>query len=194
MIVYWKMLKSDDKDKPGKQKSFPFLRYFKVFNAEQIDGIKFPEAVEFVPQDDADAVLDHFNDDCSIFHDSTHAYYHPQLDEIHLPKRTEFESPDAYYTTVFHEAVHATGHKERLNREAVHATIAFGSKSYGKEELIAELGSAFVSSELGIDRIEPSAAYIASWLETIKGDKKLIVGAAGKAAKAADYILNREAS
>lgn len=190
MIVFWKRLDVDDKDKAGEKKTISYMRYSKVFNASQIDGIEFPEiGTEFVGQDDADAVLDHFGEDCPIFNDSNAAYYIPEPDEIHLPAREMFESTGAYYATAFHEAGHATGHKDRLGREGVTGPIYKGSENYGKEELIAEMTSAFVCTTLGIDRIQPNAAYLQHWMNAINGDKNLVIAAASKATDAANYIM-----
>lgn len=196
LIVFWKLFDVDVKVQKKsvttteKQKR-PFLRYYSVFNAEQIDGIDFPEVEkgEFAPHEQADAIMDHFTEECPIQYGGDRAYYHPAEDRIQLPLREQFESEDAFYATAFHEMVHATGHESRLKRDGITKLDGFASEQYGKEELIAEMGSAFVSAEVGIERAAPSASYVASWLETIKGDKKLVVLAGFKAAKAAEYLL-----
>lgn len=198
-IVYWKLFDVEVRVTKGavtrteKQKR-PFLRLSTVFNAEQIDGIDFPtpEVSEFDPIAEGDALIDNFTQECPIQYGGDSAYYSPPEDRIQLPTREQFESSDAFYGTAFHEMVHATGHESRLAREGVVNHDRFGSERYGKEELIAEMGSAFVSAELGIERTTPSAAYIAAWLENIRGDKKLVVQAAGKATKAAQLILGHD--
>jgi antirestriction protein ArdC len=199
MVVFFKMLPINAREEKGGvttdvRKSIPLLRYYNVFNAEQIDGIEFPsveEPVEFNPIEEADAILDHFAEEVPISYGGDRAFYQPAQDRIQLPLRESFDTPESFYSTAFHEAGHATGHESRLAREGVVKVDRFGSEKYGKEELIAEMTAAFVSAEVGIERIAPNAAYLRNWLEAIKGDKKLVVQASFKAAKAADYVLGR---
>jgi antirestriction protein ArdC len=118
----------------------------------------------------------------------------PGLDAITMPQRKFFKSEAGFYGTLFHEAAHWTGHKSRLDRDL---TGSFGSQSYSREELIAEMSSAFVSGALGIDGPERTidhAAYMQSWLRALENDPSMIVWAAGRAQKAADMILNRPAA
>ena len=107
-----------------------------------------------------------------------------------MPNRIPFENEEEYYSTLFHEATHSTGHKSRLNRPGMEH-ISFGSEVYSKEELIAEMGAAFLCTQTGIEHatIKNSAAYIQNWLEHLRNDKKLVLQAAQKAQKAVDYIL-----
>ena len=92
---------------------------------------------------------------------------------------------------MFHELIHSTGHVKRLNRQGIIEPIAFGSHTYGKEELVAEMGASFLCSRAGIENkvIENSVSYISGWLSRLKGDKKLVVQAASQSQKAADYVL-----
>ena len=108
-----------------------------------------------------------------------------------MPPRVQFENEEEYYSTLFHEIVHSTGHKSRLNRPGME-NIEFGSETYSKEELIAEMGAAFLCAYSGIEQatIHNSTAYIQNWLEHLKNDKKLVIQAAQKAQKAVDYIYN----
>jgi antirestriction protein ArdC len=200
MVVFFKMMKgtkreTDDKGvTTDKSIQFPFLRYYNVFNAEQVEGIEFPQAEErpadFNPIAEADAVLDHFSEELAggLSYGGNKSYYRPDTDHIQLPERGYFETPESFYSTAFHEAGHATGHETRLKRVG---GKQFGDEAYGKEELIAEMTAAFVSAEVGIERIAPSASYIDNWLKAIEGDKMLVVNAGFKAGKAADYILGR---
>lgn len=104
-----------------------------------------------------------------------------------MPERTAFVTRDSYYTTLYHELVHSTGHESRLDRLD---TASFGSEPYAKEELVAELGAAMLSAVTGIDNTQDaSAAYIASWLRELRDDKQLVVKAAAAAQRAADLIL-----
>ena len=110
-----------------------------------------------------------------------------------IPSADKFISQEEYYATLFHELIHSTGHPSRLNRELQGRHEA--KQSYAKEELIAEIGSAFLCSMLGIDNsdiLQNKAAYIQSWLKALKDDKRLVVKAASHAQKAVDYILKRE--
>ena len=126
----------------------------------------------------------------------TKAYYSPAGDFVHMTEHSACVSGCQYYETLLHELVHSTGHKSRLDRfEEDGCNHHFGSKSYAQEELVAEMGAAMLCEEVGIfQQIEEnSAAYIASWLDKLANDKTLVVKAAGKAQKAADYILNADA-
>lgn len=122
------------------------------------------------------------------------AYYHPLQDIVNVPPLKDFPNPAEHYSTLFHEMVHSTGHKNRLNREGIKGLASFGSETYSKEELIAELGASMLCGVAGIDNdtIENSASYIQSWLKALKNDKTLIVSAAQQAQKAVDYILNEK--
>jgi hypothetical protein len=105
--------------------------------------------------------------------------------------RESFEKDAAYFATLFHELIHATGHGSRLNRPTLNESTGFGSDPYCKEELIAEMGAAFLCGQAGISEsiLENSAAYIQNWLEQLKNDNKLIVQAAGQAQRSADFVL-----
>jgi antirestriction protein ArdC len=112
-----------------------------------------------------------------------------------MPAKSSFISSEKYYATLFHEYVHAIGHEKRLNRHAQENTnFDFGSKDYSKEELVAELGSAFLCAEAQIDNsvIDNNAAYLTSWLKALEEDKRLIIYASAKAGKAVDYIRNKK--
>jgi len=102
-----------------------------------------------------------------------------------------FEGSDQYYATLFHELIHSSGHETRLNRSTLTEGAGFGSDPYCREELIAEIGAAFLcgQADIGERTIDNSAAYIAEWLKRMKDDKKLIVHAAAQAQRAADFIL-----
>jgi antirestriction protein ArdC len=112
-----------------------------------------------------------------------------------MTERSACVSDSAYYDTLFHELTHATGHESRLNRmEGDTAWDRFGSKPYANEELVAEMGAAMLCSECGVfqETLENSAAYVANWLTKLENDKTLVVHAAGKAQRAADYILGTD--
>ena len=144
-IIFWKQSQVQDTNDHGETvtKTIPMLRYYAVFNVEQIDGLKLPKlAVQENPFSairEAEAVIANMPQRPSIDHDGRNrTYYTPIQDSIHLPPQSAFESPDEYYSTLFHELGHSTGHETRLNRHGMETGIApFGSTSYSKEELAA---------------------------------------------------------
>ncbi|KKK79905.1 hypothetical protein LCGC14_2828810, partial [marine sediment metagenome] len=128
-----------------------------------------------------------------IVHGYTGAAYSPRTDIIRMPKPERFDSNESYYSTLFHELTHSTGHTDRLGRKGIMEPVMFGSSDYSREELVAEMGSAFLCGETGILEtcIDRTSAYIEGWLKALRGDRKLVVVAAAQAQKAADFILNR---
>ncbi|MES2386828.1 MAG: zincin-like metallopeptidase domain-containing protein [Bacteroidota bacterium] len=174
-----------------------FLRYFNVFNISQVEGIewKLPALQSNshlgVPVKAARMVsfLKAKLPDIRVKGDK--AYYVPAEDCIIMPDYKLFVIQEAFYATLFHEIIHSTGHLKRLNRDGITLPTHFGSYDYGKEELIAEMGASFLCQEVGIlnDTLANSAAYLQSWLTTIKQDKRLLVTAAAQAQKAVDWLL-----
>jgi len=128
----------------------------------------------------------------AILHGHPRAWYTPATDTLHLPHPTCFHSPEAYYATVWHELVHSTGHRARLNRPTLTAPCRFGDPTYAKEELVAEMGASYLCGVCGIANatIENNAAYLQSWLRVLRHDATLLVHAAAQAQRAADYIQN----
>ena len=163
-------------------------RGYSVFNAAQVDGYATP-ALPVLPEaeriDRAEAFFAALGAD--IRHGGSRACYVPSLDQIRMPLFAAFRDPVAYYATLAHEATHLTGHASRCNR---HLRGRFGEEAYAAEELIAELGAAFVCADLALAP-EPRpdhAAYVASWLRVLRGDKRAIFTAAAKAQQAADWM------
>jgi antirestriction protein ArdC len=148
---------------------------------------------EFETNNDAQAIVEHYLSTGPKFqHLVQSAWYRPADDTVNIPKPETFEKPAYYYRTCFHELAHSTGHSTRLNRfKANEPFAAFGSQSYSREELIAEIGSAMLCGKVGIyeDVIDVSAGYIDNWRRAISRDTKLIVSASSKAQVAADFIL-----
>ena len=176
------------------------VRYYTVFNVEQIDGIDWPViedlGEEFDPIKAAEAVVNDWAGKPSITHDGgDQAYYRPGTDSIHLPPRSAFSGAEGFYSTMFHELGHSTGHESRLNRHGLETGIApFGSETYSKEELAAEFTSAFIASKVGItNTVENSTAYITGWAKALRKDPKLVMQAASQGQKAADLILGDKA-
>lgn len=167
------------------------LKSFRVFNLDQIDGIPGPTTEPrpvFEVLADAERLLQ--NTPAPIREGGPRACYIPSVDEIHMPSRETFVSPSAFYSVACHEMTHASGHKSRLDRDL---SGRFGTEAYAMEELIAELGSAFLCAEIGVlpATREDHAQYLTSWVRVLKGDKKAIFTAAAAASKATAYIKGR---
>jgi len=170
----------------------PFLaRAYAVFNAAQVEGFHPPTLpVLLDTARDADAERFFANLPLTVHHGGDAAYYQPATDSIHLPPFSRFRDAEAYYATRGHESIHATGAPHRLVRNL---TGRFGSEAYAVEELIAELGAAFLCADLGLSP-EPRpdhAGYIASWLKVLRSDTRAIFTAAGMAQAAVDWLHER---
>lgn len=195
--IYWNWIERED-PKTGEKRNHAFLRYYTVFNVEQCERVAYPniEATtrEFSPIKACEDVVAGMPKAPPIRHGGLRACYFPGLDQVQMPPKDRFEKEEAYYSTLFHELVHSTGHESRLSRPGITEPITFGSRSYSKEELVAEMGATFLCGHTGIENavIDNSASYISSWLTKLRNDVRLVVGSAGKAQRAADYILNRK--
>lgn len=194
--IFWKVGERKDKlTSSGKPEKSFLLRYYTVFNLSQCDGIESPEKPStpkaFSPLAECESLVKLYKTIPPIHHGGGRAFYSPEFDKIGMPEPTAFNSREEYYSTLFHELTHSTGHKERLNREGITNPIQFGSHAYSFEELVAECGASFLCNRAGIDSatLENSAAYIASWSKKLKSEPKWIVEAASKAGKAVDYML-----
>lgn len=191
--VFWSLVDIQDKE-TGDSKKLPILRHYTVFNSSQVEGleeIQTPTATDeenSIPQE----VIDNMQNPPAIKFGFTKACYIPSTDEIHMPDPSKFTGTAEYFSTLYHEATHATLHPSRCNRKQT-GTVQHGDENYAREELVAEMGAAFLCGITGISApvIENQSSYIASWLKVFKGDTKLVVTAAGAAQKAVDYILNR---
>jgi antirestriction protein ArdC len=204
--IFWKFLAGDTEDPETgeiKSKQIPLIRYYSVFNVEQCDGISHSrlkaqaeEPAPFNPIEAAEATVAGYPDAPSISEDGgASAYYQPRTDSIHMPQRETFDTESHFYATLFHEMTHSTGHESRLARPGVTSPTRYGSHAYSQEELVAEMGAAFLLAEAGIDSdtlTDNSAAYVASWLKALKNDPKLVVLAGAQAQKAVDHITGRE--
>ncbi len=202
-VIFWKWLnqkavpEDDDNLTAGR---VPLLRYYNVFNLDQIDGINPPEKEQpvnpFSPIEQAELVIKNMPDRPKILHGGERAFYSPRLDFIQLPPREAFTSPEEFYSTAFHELAHSSGHASRLCRRGILEPSYFGSHDYSQEELVAEFGASMLCGYAGIEQqtLDNSAAYIQGWLKVLKGDKKLAIVAAGQAQRAADFILDNQHS
>jgi antirestriction protein ArdC len=195
VAVFWKKFQISGEDEE-KTRSIPLLRYFTAFNVEQCENLKVPAGESRNagnPIGACDEIVAGYDKAPSVFHGGDKAFYSPLRDTINMPAKQAFESMETYYATLFHELSHSTGHKSRLARPGIVNFDTFGSHQYSLEELVAEMGAAFLAAQAGLHTtpklLDESAAYIASWLEKLQGDPKMVVQAAAQAQKAADLIL-----
>jgi antirestriction protein ArdC len=206
IVVFWKS--SVEKDEAtGETKKMFLLKFYHVFNSEQADfdeqGIKKIAELQNIVNEkvnsehlEAEAIIEGFENGPDIHYSDKddRAYYSPVADLISVPDKKYFTSSSAFYHVMYHEMSHATGHPKRLNRfDAV--SNSYGDIPYSKEELVAELGSAFLS---GIAHLDPdirnSAAYIKGWASALRDNQKWVMWAAARAEKAADHILGIDSS
>ena len=201
-IVYFQFTKLKDA-RTGEEKSVPFIKYTRVWNLGQVNlsDEKYEKLVPKVVKreineiDACEEIVKNYKSCPEISHGGDRAYYSPMFDNIQMPPKKDFEADENYYGVLFHEMGHSTGAEKRLKRFKATDSNIFGSETYSKEELVAEMTSSFLSANAGIDNelIVNSAAYLKGWLTAIKGgDKKFVVQAASQASYAADYILGRE--
>jgi antirestriction protein ArdC len=197
VVTFWKI--GDDKivtDADGNErKTRPFLlRFYRVFNVEQTEGIAdklgLGNTSPRIPStEQCEAIVSAMPNRPPIIQDGR-AWYRPSTDTVGIPARTAFNSAEEYYSTLFHELTHSTGHPSRIGREEIQNLNEFGSESYSREELVAELGAAMLCGVTGITpkTIENSASYLKAWIDVLKSDVRTVVFAASQAQKAADYI------
>jgi antirestriction protein ArdC len=200
-VIYWKLNRikvPDPETSMETEKVIPLLRDFWVFNVTQCNNIpadKIPALIKpdcFNPIESADAITKAMPNPPKLEHSGNpRAYYAPLHDQVHMPDQSLFKSTEGYYDTLFHELVHSTGHEKRLDRDSLNGTKNDGSFLYDKEELIAELGGAFLCATAGITKeIKNNAAYIQGWLSAFKDDSRMLIHAAAKASQAANYVLD----
>jgi len=192
-VVFWKLDKHETETPDGEtvEKTSALLRYYTVFNVEQCEGIKSPQPSRTVnPIEECERIVSAMPNP-PRFEQDFRAWYRPSTDSVGMPARGSFDSATSYYSTLFHELTHSTGHASRVGREGIERLEHFGSETYSKEELVAEIGAAMLCGVAGIapQTLENSAAYLQSWLRVLKSDARMVVTAASAAQKAADYIL-----
>lgn len=174
------------------------LRNYNVWNIEQTDlevpVVETPPEETFNPVEEAERILSEMPDPPKVRYADGGASYMPAFDVIQLPKRVDFHSSEAFYSTSFHEHVHSTGHEKRVNRKKAFGN-SFGDPEYAKEELVAEMGASMLCAIAGVENdLGQSTSYIRHWMSkadyeaALKADKKLVVVAAAQAQKAADFI------
>lgn len=177
-----------------------FLKYYSVFNISDVEGVDFDFPEVTIKTDNeiiagCEAIIKDMPMPPRLQKGGDQAYYSPIEDLVNMPEIQSFTDSEAYYSVLFHELTHSTGHEKRLARKEVMEHHAFGSLEYSKEELTAEMGACFLTNLAGIqseDTVGRSACYIDNWLSALKNDKTLVIEAAGKAQKAVNYILDIE--
>ena len=195
-IIFWKPIKREEAhEETGeiKERTFPVLRYYQVFNLNQTKGIPEPDARQDAgdhePIQSASEIASGMPNPPSI-EEGPQPCYIPSLDQIRIPQPARFDQREEFYSTLYHELTHSTGHPSRLGRDAVN-NAQFDRGEYSREELVAEMGSAFLCGHAGITQpvIENQAAYINGWLNVLRQDSRMVIKGAGAAQRAADYIL-----
>jgi antirestriction protein ArdC len=205
-VIFWKVetVRKGDPDENGDAPTGRrfILRYYNVWNVEQCDlperiwaKLVPPKAPQWDRIERAEVIVAAMPKAPTIREGGEQAYYVAASDVVNMPKRDRFKVPAEYYSTLFHELGHSTGHKSRLDRASITDVCPFGSTNYSREELVAEMTAAFLCGVAGIENatVLNSAAYIKGWLGALKNDRKMVVLAAAQAQRAADYILDRKA-
>jgi antirestriction protein ArdC len=207
IVVFWKVddakPRTEDLAAEKTEEKTPrrfLLRYYRVFNEEQcelpqavLDKLPKMETREHSPISACAEIVGCMPNAPEIQHAGSKAFYSVATDRVSLPSAELFTSAEEYYATGFHELIHSTGHHKRLARESILEATPFGSATYSVEELVAEMGAAYLCAESGISPavIENQAAYISGWLKRLRDDRKLVVHAAAQAQRAADYVLGK---
>ncbi len=191
-VYFVKQLRVEDGEgEQAETRLVPLLREYTVFNVSQCDGlpdgVRAGKPMRVRNPDTRDVLADEFlrSTGADIREGNGEAYYVPSQDFISMPAFQAFKGADHYYNVAFHELTHWTAHKSRLDRDLKNR---FGAREYAAEELVAELGAAFLSAEFGFDGDVRNAGYIATWIELLKADKRAFFTACSKASKAADYL------
>ena len=207
LVMFWKWLdrkpQTEDAGETTEEtqpRGVAMARAYTVFNAAQCElpeawreraEITTPELAEGEKIQACEQIVAGMPQRPAIVHAGVRAFYRPSVDAVTMPAPARFEAPTRYYSTLFHELTHATGHPRRLHRETLRDMVAFGDTNYSKEELCAEMGAAYLCGVAGIENatVTASAAYIQGWLRTLQDDKRLLIQAAAQAQRAADFIL-----
>ncbi|MCO6472309.1 MAG: DUF1738 domain-containing protein [Melioribacteraceae bacterium] len=189
-IIFWKLIDSTLQDENGELKvdKIPYMRFTTVFNLSQTSlynnsfqsDLKYPDVEKFIST--IPAVIKN--------NSKARCFFNVSKDFISIPVISEFISTDEYYSSLFHEIIHWTGHQTRLNR---FESADYNSDDYSKEELVAEIGSAYLCSLFGINNtLDNSAAYIQGLLNKLQSDESLFISASSQAKKAVNYLLNNK--
>lgn len=193
-IIFYKSVEVDNLDPTDQRDTIviPFLRYYTVFNSEQCEGLegKIPEMKlnPNNPIEDCKEIVEGYKTCPEIKYNGGMAFYDPKEDYIGMPEIGLFDSSEDYYTTLFHEMVHSTGHGKRLDRKSIKEWV-HRNDDYSQEELVAEIGALFLMNRVGIEKtFDNSIAYVQYWLKALKGDPTMIIRTSSWAQKAHDLI------
>ncbi|MHA1191279.1 MAG: ArdC family protein [Promethearchaeota archaeon] len=191
------IFKKEIDDKGIEKERLVYFRTFHVWNADQCEG--FPEGtipkpkklIDFDPIEKAEEIVENYKNKIKIQNGVQRAYYQPIQDIINMPQGDSFVDMESYYSTLFHEFVHSTGHKKRLNRVGITDINFMGSHEYSKEELVAEFGACMLCHKSNILKVveKRSVQYLKGWRERIVKDPKCVIEAMNNAVKASEYIL-----
>lgn len=203
-VVFYKQNEWTTENEDGEKvfHSYPVLRYYNVFHLNDVEGIASKivpgEVAPVVEENDADAVINAYVSRTGVkFHNdkpSSRAYYSAGTDTVVVPMKGQYKDEAEYYSTTFHELVHSTMRADRCDRRVENRCAAFGSGDYSREELVAETGASMLCSVTGKESeasIRNNAAYLQGWMKALKDDPKMFVIAAGRAEKAARFILGQ---
>jgi antirestriction protein ArdC len=189
-----------EKNEDEGELSYPIFRFFLVFNLDQVDGIVVKGVndgseplIQKLPA--PESIVNGYKNSPGIYFGGDKACYNPISDKVYMPRPNTFETIENYYSTLFHELAHSTGHVSRLNRKEVMDPIKYGSHDYSLEELVAELTSVYLCDACGIRNervVENAASYLASWYDVLKREPTMFAIAASRASKAATYILGQQ--
>ena len=213
LVVFWKFMAKagaseegeTEADESPRSSQYALAKAYTVFNARQCElpeewtakaEIQEPELTAAQKITACDEIITTMQHRPALEHGGGRAFYRQSADRVTMPKPETFISPEHYYSTLFHELTHATGHPSRLDRPTLTDAHRFGDTNYSKEELVAEMGAAFLCGVSGIDNHtgDSSAAYIQGWLSVLKDGKRLLIQAASQAQRAADLILGVDPS
>ena len=198
-IVFWRFIEA--KEEAPDQKGYAMLRYYRVFNVAQCDGLpesKVPVVEitkrEHTPLEAAEQLVREMPSPPRIGTGRTLASYSPSLDTVSMPRSEWFATGEEYYGALFHELSHSTGHATRCARKSIMDPSGFGSHAYSQEELVAEMSAAFLCGWCGIllTTEKNQAAYLRGWLKQLKADPSMLIKAGCQAQKAFDYIMGAE--
>jgi antirestriction protein ArdC len=208
-IIYWATIELKDNAANGNQEQpvtansdeKPQTRIVPkvhtVFNVDQTEGIEFPEVESLLKSEHeqieaCEQVVANMPNPPRLITNGSQAFYSPVSDTVVVPSLQSFNQAESYYSTLFHELAHSTGHQTRLNRKELVDTDGFGKATYAKEELTAEMTAAFLCAITGIQQstIANSAAYIQNWLKALRNDETLVIKAATQVQRASDYTLD----
>ena len=197
LIIFWSFVeKVKTVDGIDENETYPVLQYYHVFNVTQTEGIDYESRLlqisDFSPIATCDEIILRYQDCPNIEHKEQSAFYNKVEDFINMPLKKSFNCEEDYYRILFHEMIHSTGHKNRLNRDM--PAILNSLSGYSKEELVAEIGANFLCghAHLELNSIDQSASYIDHWLKALKENKRFIFSVTGQAQKAVEYILSQK--